>query len=171
MKQIKLNCLTERHLVLFGAIIQWFARYESLMQEIMATLMGADSGSVMILTRGLDFSEKRQALFDLLRHRNIPLDRYDEINKFLKVPHTSNPSRNDIAHFGWVTAPSSGWIQPDWVLRLPASVKPLHGCGFVEQEEDKITYSLDEFVEIVETLAANYNDFLEYLHEIDLILK
>jgi hypothetical protein len=169
MKQIDLNCLTERHLLLFGTIIQWFARYELLMQEIMATLMGADSGSVMILIRALDFSEKRQALFDLLRHRTIPLDRYDDINKFLMVPHALTTLRNDIAHSGWVTAPSSGFIQPDWVLRLPSSVRPLHGYGLVEQEEDKTTYSLDEFNEIIETLAANHRNFVEYLQEIGLI--
>jgi len=171
MQQVDLNCLTERHLLLFGTIIQWFARYELLMQEIMAILMGADSGSVMLLTRGLDFSEKRQALFDLLRHRNIPLDRYDEINKFLMVPHTLTPLRNDIAHSGWVTGPSSDAIQPDWILRLPPSVKPLHGPGLVEREEDKIAYSLDEFREIVDTLATNYKDFIKYLHEIGLVRK
>ena len=171
MQQVDLNCLTERHLLLFGTIIQWFARYELLMQEIMAILMGADSGSVMLLTRGLDFSEKRQALFDLLRHRNIPVDRYDEINKFLMVPHTLFPLRNDIAHSGWVIGSSSGWIQPDWILRLPPSVKPLHGSGLVEREEDKSTYSFDEFSEIVETLAANYKNFAEYLHEIGLVEK
>jgi hypothetical protein len=171
MKQVDLNCLTERHLLLFGAIIQWFARYELVMQEIIAMLIGVDSGSVMILTRGFDFGEKRQALFDLLRHRNVPLDRYDEINKFLMVPHTLTPLRNDIAHSGWVAGPSSGGIQPDWVLRLPPSVKPLHGYGLVEREEDKITYSIDEFVEIIETLAGNYNDFISYLHEIGLVRK
>jgi hypothetical protein len=112
---------------------------------------------------------KRQALFDLLRHRNIPLDRYDEINKFLMVPHTLTLLRNDIAHSGWVAGPSSAGIQPDWVLRLPPSVKSLHGSGFVEREEDKSNYSLDEFSEIVETLAANCKNFAQYLHEIGLI--
>ncbi len=31
------DCLTEQHLILFGKIIQWFARHEVLMEEIMAT--------------------------------------------------------------------------------------------------------------------------------------
>jgi hypothetical protein len=169
MNQVDLSCLTERHLLLFGTIIQWFARYELIMQHIMATLMETDSGSVMILTRGLDFGGKRQALFDLLRHRNVPLDRYDEINRFLMVPHTLTPLRDDIAHSGWVTGPSSDGIQPEWVLRLPPSVKPLHGYGLVEREEDKITYSIDDFVEIIETLAGNYGDLIEYLHENGLV--
>jgi hypothetical protein len=62
MKQIDLKCLTERHLLLFGTIIQWFARYDFLMQEIMAMVIGADSGSVMLLTRDLDFSGKTAGL-------------------------------------------------------------------------------------------------------------
>jgi hypothetical protein len=171
MKQIDLNCLSERHLLAFGTIVQWFARYELLTQEIMAMSIGADSGSIVLLTSGLDFSKKRQALLALLRHRDIPVDQYDEINKFLMVPHTLFPLRNDIAHSGWVVGPSSGWIQPDWILRLPPSVKPLHGYGLVEQEEEKSAYSLDEFGEIVETLCANYRSFVEYLREIGLVDK
>jgi hypothetical protein len=171
MNQIDLKGLTERHLLSFGTIIQWFARYELLMQEIMAMVIGTDSGSVMLLTRGLDFAGKRQALFDLLRHRNIPLDGYDEINKFLMVPQTLTSLRHDIAHSGWVTGPSSGAIQPDWVLRLPRSVKPLHGYGLIEQEEDKITYSIAELAEIVETLTLNYNELIEYSRKTDLVGK
>ena len=119
MEKADLGCLTERHLQLFGAIIQWFARYEWLMQEVMATVAGSNSGSVMLLTRGLDFSGKRQALFDLLRHRTVPLDRYDRINGYLMVPHTLTPLRDDIAHSTWIPGPSSNSIQPDWILRLP----------------------------------------------------
>jgi hypothetical protein len=67
------DCLTEQHLLLFGAIIQWFARHELLMQDIMATVAGSDTAAIMLLTRGLDFEGKRQALLDLLRHRAVPL--------------------------------------------------------------------------------------------------
>ena len=102
MKKADLGCLTERHLLLFGTVIQWFARYEWLMQEVMATAAGSDSGSVMLLTRGLDFSGKRQALFDLLCHRTVPLDRYDRINGYLMVPHTLTPLRDDVAHSAWL---------------------------------------------------------------------
>ena len=38
-----LGCLSDQHLLLFGKIIQWFARYELLMQEIMAVVAGSDS--------------------------------------------------------------------------------------------------------------------------------
>jgi len=162
------NCLTERHLLLFGTIVHWFARYELLMQQIMAVVAQVESGCILLLTRDLDFSEKRQALFDLLRHREIPLDQYDNVNRYLMVPHTLTPLRDDIAHSGWVRRASSDGIQPDWVLRLPPSVQPLHGAGLIEREEDKITYSLADLAEIVETLATNYERFADYLHEIGL---
>ena len=171
MEKADLGCLTERHLQLFGAIIQWFARYEWLMQEVMATVAGSDSGSVMLLTRGLDFSGKRQALFDLLRHRTVPLDRYDRINGYLMVPHTLTPLRDDIAHSTWIPTPSSNSIQPDWILRLPPSIRPLRGEGLVEHEQDKVTYSLEELSETVDTLAANYDAFFDYLQEIGLVPK
>ena len=171
MKKADLGCLTERHLLLFGTIIQWFARYEWLMQEVMATVAGSDSGSIMLLTRGLDFSGKRQALFDLLRHRGVPLDRYDRINAYLMVPHTFTPLRDDIAHSVWMPGPSSNSIQPDWILRLPPSIRPLRGKGLIEREEDKVTYSLEELGETVDTLAANYEAFFGYLQEIGLVPK
>jgi hypothetical protein len=73
--------------------------------------------------------------------------------------------RNDIAHSLWVPAPSPNSIQPDWILRLPAGVRPLHGDYFVEHREDKMSYSLDDLGEAVQTLAENYARFSSYLRE------
>jgi hypothetical protein len=174
MEKLPSNCLTERHLLLFGIIVQWFAHYEVLMQEIMATLAGSDFGSVMLLTHGLDFNGKRRALADLMRHRMVPLDRFDRVNEYLMVPATFLPLRNDIAHSAWIPSTPSTWIQPNWILRLPPGVKPLRndpgalGKGFVELESDKAAYSLDELSETVETLAANYESFANYLREVAL---
>ena len=85
-----MDYLKDRHLLLFGKIVQWFARYELLMQQVMATVTGSDSASVMLLTRGLDFSGKRRALFDLLRHRT---DRIDApLSRQVPTPaHSANP--------------------------------------------------------------------------------
>ena len=125
MKRVRLDYLTEQHLLLFGTIIQWFAQYEGLMYEVMAKVAGCDSAAVMLLTRGLDFSGKRRALLDLLRHRSVPLDRYDRINDYLLVPHSLTPLRNDIAHSAWVPAATPHLVQPDWILHLPPAVRPL----------------------------------------------
>jgi hypothetical protein len=134
------DCLTDRHLSLFGSIVQWFARYEVLMQDVMAALAGADSTTVMFLTRGLNFNGKRRALLDLLRHRSIPLDQFDRIDRHLVVPDTFSSLREDIAHSTWILSAPSSWIQPNWILRMPAGVKPLRsdpcalGQNFVELE-------------------------------------
>ncbi len=163
------NYLTEQHLLLFGTIVQWFARYELLMEEIMATVTGAESSSIVLLTRGLAFEGKRRTLFDLLRHRKVPLDQYDMVERYLMIPHTLTPLRNDIVHSTWVAGPASNSIQPEWILRLPPSVRPLHGEVFVERGEDRMAYSLDDLGEAVERLAANYELFLDYLREAGLV--
>ncbi len=171
------DCLTERHLLLFGAIIQWFARYEVLMQEVMATVAGSEPASVMLLTRGLNFSRKRQALLDLLRHRPVPLDRYDRVLEYLRVPHALAPLRDDIAHSTWVPSQSPHSIQPDWILRLPPRVKPMRGDpgppgeGLAGLDPYKDAYTLDDFGKIVETLGANHARFSDYLREVGLIFR
>ncbi len=77
------------------------------------------------------------------------------------VPHTFTLLRDDIANS----------IQPDWILRLPPSIRPLRGEGLIEREEDKVTYSLEELSEIAGTLAANYELFFDYLKESGLVAR
>lgn len=175
MRRDSADCLSERHLLLFGSIIHWFARYERLMLEIAASVAGSDYAAMLLLTRGLDFEGKRQSLLDLLRHREIPLDHYDRIYGFLGVPQASMQLRNDIAHSTWISVPYSGWIQPEWVLHPPPRVKPRRtdpGASadkFVETEEDKIGYSIGDLEEAAANLAANHANFADYLREIRLI--
>jgi hypothetical protein len=168
-KKPGIDHLTERHLLLFGTIIQWFARYELLMQEVMASVAGTDSGAVMLLTRGLDFNSKRSTLLDLLRRRAIPFDQYDRLNEYLTVPHTLTPLRDDIAHSAWIPGPSSNSVQPDWILRIPPGVRPLHGKGLFEREADSFAYSLESLSENVTTLATNYERLSDYLQEVGLL--
>ena len=91
------DCLTEKHLLLFGTIIRWFARYELLMLDLTAAVAGSDTSATMILTRNLGFRDKRLALIDLLRHLAIPLDQYHRIIDYLIVPNTFFSLRNDIS--------------------------------------------------------------------------
>jgi hypothetical protein len=169
------DCLTERHLLLFGTIIQWFARYERLMLEISATVAGSDYAAVMLLTRGLDFEGKRKALLDLLRHRSVPLDQYDRVCSYLKIPHGLMRLRNDITHSTWMSVRYSNWIQPDWILQPPRRVKArrndsaVSGGDSVEDEDDKIGYAIEDLEEIARTLSANHANFLDYLHDVRLV--
>jgi hypothetical protein len=120
------------------------------MQEVMATVAGSDTACIMLLTRGLDFGGKRRALFDLLRHRTVPLDQFDEIGKYLMIPHNLTRLRDDIAHTTWSANVSSRWIQPVWSLQPVPSIKPLreeigmHAEKFIERNEDKIGYTVDD---------------------------
>lgn len=175
MKEMSLDCLTERHLLLFGLIVQWFARYELLIQGIMATVGGSDLAAVILLTRDLDFIGKRRALLELLRHWTIPLNQFDRISAYLMVPHTFTPLRNNIAHSAWISGSTPHSIQPDWILRPAPGIKPLHNDPgapsdkFVESDQEQIVYTLDSLRETVETLAENFKSFSDYLHEVGLI--
>ena len=174
MNNATLDCLTPRHLQLFGTIVQWFARYELLMQDVMATVAGSDSAAVMLLTRRLDFAAKRQVLLDLLRHRPVPLDQFDRIRGHLVIPDNLTPLRNNIAHSAWAPGASATGVQPNWILRIPPSVKPSHGDStasgpYVEDDEDRVEYTLYDLGQIVENLAENYTLFLAYLREVDLV--
>ncbi len=168
------ECLTPRHLQLFGTIVQWFARYELLMQDVMATVAGADAAAVMLLTRRLDFADKRRVLLDLLRHRPVPLDQFDRIRGYLVIPENLTPLRNDIAHSAWRPGLAPTGIQPNWILRVPPSVRPSRGDpaspeSYVEDNEDRIEYTLDDLSQIVESLAENYVLFQAYLREVGLV--
>ena len=153
------DCLTERHLMLFGTIVHWFARYEVLMQRIIATVIGTHSADVMLLTKHLTLGEKRIALLDLLRHRVIPLDQFDTVYKYLTIPETFSLLVSDIKHSAWVAGRSSSSIQPDWILRPKPTVKPVHGedgrsDGVLEDYEDTVEYTLEQLTETAKTLGC-----------------
>jgi hypothetical protein len=175
MSTVILDCLTERHLTLFGTIVQWFARHELLMQEIAATVIGSDSAAVIILTRGLRFSDKHQALLSLLRHRRVPLDQFDAVRRYLKVPHTLSRLCDDIKHSAWISGPTLNSIQPNWILRPKPTIKPMHKAAdtrfedFMENDDDRAEYSLGDLTEVAETLGKNYELFAEYVRKVGLI--
>jgi len=170
-------CLTERHLTLFGTIVQWFAHHELLMQRIMAKVIGVDSAAVILLTRGLKFDDKRHTLLDLLRHRSVPLDQFDAVHNYLMIPNTLSRLCDDIEHSAWIAGPSLNSIQPDWVLRPLPTIKPMHKAAdtrsgnFIEDYADRVEYTLDDLAEAVETLSKNYGLFSDYVREFGLIDK
>ncbi len=166
------DCLTPQHLQLFGTIVQWFARYELLMQELMAKLAGSETASVILLTRRLDFGGKRQALLDLLRHRAHPLDQYDKICAYLLVPLTYSPLLYDITHSVWQPGARAHSIQPDWIFRFPPGITPLRddtslpGEAFMDRDNNESVYSLDDFHDISGILEEHYHGLCTYLDHI-----
>jgi hypothetical protein len=159
---MKETCVTERHLLCFGTIIHCFARYEVLMQEIMAAISGGDATSIRLLTADLRFTEKRDALFNLLRHRAVTADQVEQLRSYMRIPSAFIPLRSDIAHSAWTEGEPQGSIWPAWLSHGPrTAVKPLHDIGgdgtqFVADDQDKVTYSLDDLKEIGENLMRNY---------------
>jgi hypothetical protein len=167
--------LTERHLQLFGAIVHCYARYELLMQRIMAKAIGADGSAVILLTRTLTFLEKRLALLALLRHRRVPLDQIDAIRDYLKLPSRLRTLCDDISHSDWTAGAVVDSIQPAWVFNDPKTIKALHKTAdtsaddFQEDDDDRTEYSLDDLAAIAERLAANYGAFEDFVREARLI--
>ena len=172
MNKRTLGCLTEEHLMLFGMITQWFARHEVLVHQIMGIVSRSDATSMKLLTNGLSFNVKRDALFNLLRHRAVPLDRIDQVRRYLEILNTFTPLRSDIAHSGWIEAKSANSTQPAWLSHGPvAAIKAVHDIDehaktFIEDYQDQVTYTLDELNEVVDNLEVNYTRFRAYVTEI-----
>jgi len=169
------TCLTGRHLTLFGALVQAYARHEVLIEEIIAKISGADATSIKLLTCGLSFTQKHDAFFNLLRHRAMPRRDIDQIGKFLEVLQTHALLRNDIAHSTWIAGDPRTLILPAWLSKGPkAAVKPDHdigrsGSGFREIYEDSVTYTVGDLEEIVMLLDANFENFRDFARERDLV--
>jgi len=167
--------LTERHLTLFGAIVHSYARYELLMQRIMARAIGADGSAVILLTRTMTFTQKRDALLALLRHRRVPLDQVDAIRDCLKLPSRMRTLCDDIRHSDWTAGASKDSIQPAWIFNRPTTIKALHrtpdtnSADFMEDDDDRTEYTLDELAVIAENLAENYAAFHDFVSETHLI--
>lgn len=167
------NCLTDRHLLLFGRIVQSFARHEALMEEIMATVSGADPTSVKLMTSHLPFGWKRATMLGLLRHRGVPLDRVDDVQSFFDPLHTMSHLRDDIAHSAWSQAEPNTTIWPSWLSASPrTAVKAVHDIGpgktYFEDFPERFTYTLEQLAEIADGLDQNETALRQYLAANDL---
>ena len=166
------NGLSERHLAQFGAIVHWFARYECLMQRVMAKASNADGASVFTMTKELGFKQKREALLNVLRHRGAPLDEIDAVRDYLKLPVRLEPLRDDIAHCEWTTAAREDSVQPSWILRPPTTIKAAHDSPLIdagvyyEDADDLAEYTVLELAQIAERLEENYAALRAYLEQV-----
>jgi hypothetical protein len=173
MSNTNSSCLTERHLILFGTISQAFLRHELLMQEIMATVMGSDADSVMILTDSLTFDEKHHALLTLLLDWRVPVRYINMIRAYFLIPETLDSLRDDIEHSAWTAGPTSGSIIPGSTRQRPLEntkaeaqwIKDFERCGHIEVRG----YDLDFLAEAAEKLHQNYEAFEAYVREVGLI--
>ena len=136
------------------------------MQEIMATVSGADATSVKLLTSSLSFAERRDALFKLLSHRAVPLDQTEQIRRtYGYPPHSCRCAMTLLIRCGprEIRNGSTAGPASDGLT----AVKPLHDIGgqketFVEDDADKITYTLDDLSEISQRLILNHSGMEAY---------
>lgn len=165
MTTAQVDGLTQRHLAVFGAILQGFARYELAIEQAIAGLLRTDASSIAILMRQVSFMDKRMALLDLLRERSIPGDKWERIFAHLAVPARHVGLRNQIAHSTWAASPEPNSIQPDWILQWPPSIEPTLQTPRSEDNQ----YTFEMLDEIASNLAARHQQFLAYLNDVGLM--
>ena len=165
MDELNGTVLTEQHLRMFGAIVQWFAQYELTIQHAIAGLLRTEVSSVARLTRDLDFSQKRAALLDLIKERKWPDDRWDRIFAHLAVPSSRTELRDQIVRATWKASPEPHSIQPNWILRVPPGIE----AAFQGPADENASYSLGLLDQIATDLADGHERFVAYLVEIGLV--
>jgi hypothetical protein len=151
--------VTEQHLRSFGAIVQWFAQYELTIQRAMAGILRIEVSSVVLLTRDLDFSQKRAALLHLVKERKFSDDCWDRLFAHLAIPSGRVQLRDQIVHATRKTSPEPHSIQPNWILRLPPGIE----VAYREPLADDTSYSLDPLSQITTDLAMTINGLLPIL--------
>ena len=159
------DVLTEQHLRVFGAILHQFAQYELTIQRAIAGLLRIDLSAIVLLTRDLDFLQKRSALLDLLRNRQVPNDIWDSVFAYLAVPTGRAPLREQIIHATWKMSPEPKSIQPNWILRIPRGIEPAYG----QLTTDDTSYSLDLLHEIAANLVEGHKQFTSFLLQCEFI--
>ena len=165
MEKVYDRVLTERHLALFGTILQCFARYELTIEHAIAGVLQTDDPSIAILMRHLDFMGKRIALLDLLRDRSIPGDQWERIFAYLAVPSCHVGLRNQIAHSTWMASREPKSIQPNWILRWTPQIEPTH----LGPKSEDSSYTFEALSEVAANLADSHEQFRAYLTEVGFI--
>lgn len=149
--------VTIDHMTAFGAIIQWFARIECLMQGAMAGIVGMNTAETMMLTATMGYSAKKDTLQSLLKLPHPFKAHVERINWFLGEVHKYNGLRNYIAHSMWIEGKRPDSIKPMSVIVRGGSGKYL---GIDEEERD---YLFEELIVIADELSARHDEFQKFL--------
>lgn len=134
------SALTLEHLQWFGLIIQGFARAEHIMVEIMGRLHGVRHISMTIITVGLSYSGKLDALRASLRAFEMPEKHKEMIRWHLGEIGKFSPLRNAIAHAYWRKGARAGSVKPAYYKTRGGILEIV---GFDELEEDYTPQDLE----------------------------
>ena len=154
---------TEDHYRAFGGIVQQFARHERLIERAIARMLGAGIGATSIVTSGLGYLGKRDALLSLIKLSTMPKSNAENIIGFLDKLHSRNGLRNAIAHNVWKAGEREGSIKP---LGLTARGGTGKIRGLRKNEPD---YTARDLLKIATELTILHNSFRDYLQSVDLM--
>ena len=140
----------------FALIIQSFARLEHLIEMTISAVGNIEYEKATILTAGLGYQGKRDALFGILGTANITESQIDEIRAFLDEANKFNSIRNFIAHSIWVAGTRSGSIKP-LAMRVRGNLKYM---GVLDSERD---YTESDLIGISDKLALINNSYTAFL--------
>jgi hypothetical protein len=155
---------TPDHMAAFGSIVQHFARHEYLMQTLARSLVHApELSNIALLTSGLGYSGKRDAILSLLRDVQLPPRQKERIKWFLGELHKHNQLRNHVAHSIWKAG------------TRPHSIKPIGAdargglARFIGLDPKEKDWLLDELLHIANELGKNHDRFVDYLASVSLM--
>lgn len=155
--------VTTEHMAAFGSIVQHFARHEYLMQTLASMLLRAPISNVALLTAGLGYAGKRDAILSLLRDVQLPPGGADRIRWFLGELHKHNQLRNHVAHSLWKAGARAESIKP---LGADARGGNARFLGLDANEKD---WLIEELVDVANELGRNYDRFVDYLESVSLM--
>jgi hypothetical protein len=127
------------------------------MQALMGQMLGIDVGAASLLTAGLGYAGKRDALLSLLQHSTLPPNQIEKIRWHLGNLHKHNQLRNQIAHSLWGKGKRPDAIKPHYVIVRSGAGK------FYGVDPNERDYTSDEIARIGDELVENYDRFLDFL--------
>lgn len=154
---------SDEHLRAFGHIVHIFARFELVIQVVLASIAGGNLTLMQMVTSGLGYSGKRDALLSVLQHCSYEDDRVSRLRGFLDEIHQWSPLRNAIAHHNWKAGIRPGSIKPIYIAVRGGAGK-VKGVAPEERE-----YTAGELMDIATGLGEVYNRLTDYLDAIGFI--
>lgn len=150
----------------FGAIVQWFARHEFLMQGAIAGALGISAAHAAMATSLLSHTQKHDTLKSLLKFESASANRHaeriawylGETKKYLRL-------RNDIAHSVWKVGARPGSIRPMYATARGGDGK------FVGHADDERDYIVQDLAQIADELSDRYDQFEHFLRSNGLLPK
>lgn len=145
------------HFAGFGGIIHAFAGFEWLMQLTFAAISGGNHQHILIMTRALTFSQKRDTLYSFMEIFKTPNEYRDPITRLLDEVDTHSTLRNNIAHAIWHEGRRPGSIRPMTIITKGGKGKML---GHDDSHKD---YTDREIGIIGDRLRAVHNEYIQFL--------